>query len=323
MSSWNGVELRARELLRLAHRVSDLANEVDASLSQQMAAGRPHRSRYADAARRPEARWSKEARARATPPPASAAGTTREDEELEAKRQQAASAIGAAARGRRQRAKYNHATATPIDKQLVRARQVFTALDDDGNGVLTGDELTKLANWVFESFHPGDVPLSQEERESEASKLLSRLDDNGDGVLEFDEFADWFRRTVDSITSFRQRQGETGQDQGATTDELLTVLASSVHEKRMRRQQQHQAASTIERAARGRRERKRAAAAEKIEAAARGRRERKEQAKRQQAASAIGAAARGRRQRAKYNHATATPIDKQLVRARQVFTALD
>jgi Ca2+-binding EF-hand superfamily protein/translation elongation factor EF-1beta len=167
------------------------------------------------------------------------------------------------------------------------------------------------------------VPLTEEEREDEAAKLLSRLDENDDGVLEFEEFEAWFRLTVDSITKFRQSQGDSKQTEGSTTDELLTVLASTVHDKRALRLQQHQAASTIERAARQRQERKRAAAAAKIEAAARGRRERKELAKRQQAASKIGAAARGRRQRSKYNHATATPIDKQLVQARRVFDALD
>ena len=62
---------------------------------------------------------------------------------------------GAAVRGRRQRKRYNHATAPPVDKQLQRARQVFATLDADGTGVLSGDELTHLSNWGFESFHPG------------------------------------------------------------------------------------------------------------------------------------------------------------------------
>ena len=227
--AWNGVELRSRELLRLAHRVSDLAREVDANISAQMAAARPHRAWYAEAARRPEPKWTIDAPVKSEPLASAenransntsqqeheravaaarigaAARGRRERREL-AKKQQAASAIGAAVRGRRQRAKYNHATATPVDKQLVRARKVFAALDADSNGVLTGDELTQLANWVFESFHPADVPLSQEEREAEAAKLLSRLDENQDGVLGFEEFEDWFRKTCDSVVRFQQQR---------------------------------------------------------------------------------------------------------------------
>ena len=37
--------------------------------------------------------------------------------------------------------------------------------DQNGDRLLTGDELTKLANWVFESFHPGGRALSERERE--------------------------------------------------------------------------------------------------------------------------------------------------------------
>jgi hypothetical protein len=33
-------------------------------------------------------------------------------------------------------------------------------MDVDGNGVLNGDELTKLSLWVFDSFHPGGEPIS-------------------------------------------------------------------------------------------------------------------------------------------------------------------
>ena len=42
-----------------------------------------------------------------------------------------------------------------LKKQLKRALRKFKAMDEDGNGVLNGDELVKLAEWVFDSFHPG------------------------------------------------------------------------------------------------------------------------------------------------------------------------
>jgi hypothetical protein len=34
-------------------------------------------------------------------------------------------------------------------------------MDADGNGVLNGSELDKLALWVFESFHPDGEPLDE------------------------------------------------------------------------------------------------------------------------------------------------------------------
>ena len=69
-------------------------------------------------------------------------------------------------------------------------------MDVDGNGVLNGDELTKLSLWVFDSFHPGGEPISAAQKQQEADKLLNRIDKNKDGVLEFEEFAQWFTKTT-------------------------------------------------------------------------------------------------------------------------------
>ena len=154
-----------------------------------------------------------------------AAARGRRERKRRKRERQASSTIGAAVRGRRQRKRYNHATATPVDKQLQRARQVFATLDADGNGVLSGDELTHLANWVFESFHPGELPLSAAEREDGAAKLLSRLDDNADGVLDFAEFEEWFRRTCDSISKFRQRQGASDSEAEQSEADIDALLA--------------------------------------------------------------------------------------------------
>lgn len=48
-----------------------------------------------------------------------------------------------------------------LKKQLERARKKFVQMDADGNGVLNGSELDKLALWVFESFHPDGEPLDE------------------------------------------------------------------------------------------------------------------------------------------------------------------
>jgi len=93
-----------------------------------------------------------------------------------------------------------------VKKQLERAKKKFLQMDEDGNGVLNGDELTKLALWVFDSFHPDGEPLSEEQRKKEADKLLNRIDKNTDGVLEFDEFAGWFTKTCNGIANFRKNR---------------------------------------------------------------------------------------------------------------------
>ena len=60
-----------------------------------------------------------------------------------------------------------------IDKQLKRAKKKFKQMDEDGNGVLSGAELRQLALWVFDSFHPGGEPLSEERRQAEVRAGLS------------------------------------------------------------------------------------------------------------------------------------------------------
>ena len=74
---------------------------------------------------------------------------------------------------------------------VMRARKKFDQLDLDGNGTLEEDELLRLANWVWNSFHPNGAPLGNAERQVEKDKLLMRLDTNEDQKMDFEEFADW------------------------------------------------------------------------------------------------------------------------------------
>ena len=74
---------------------------------------------------------------------------------------------------------------------VMRAHKKFDQLDLDGNGTLEEDELLRLANWVWNSFHPNGAPLSNAERQVEKDKLLMRLDTNEDQKMDFEEFADW------------------------------------------------------------------------------------------------------------------------------------
>eukprot|EP01051_Picozoa_sp_SAG22_P012857 SAG22_NODE_1376_length_4554_cov_11.791919_4_plen_196_part_00 len=49
-------------------------------------------------------------------------------------------------------------------------------------GVLDGDELLNLVDWVFESFHPGGEKMSEGQKDLEVASLLKQLDGNGDGA---------------------------------------------------------------------------------------------------------------------------------------------
>ena len=92
------------------------------------------------------------------------------------------------------------------DWSLLRAQMKFDRLDVDGSGYLEGDEVLTLAEWVWSSFHPENVPLSPRNREELAAKLLRRLDTNHDGRMSFVEFSDWFKKTVKSISQYRHTQ---------------------------------------------------------------------------------------------------------------------
>ena len=91
-----------------------------------------------------------------------------------------------------------------INRALMRAQKKFDKLDANGNGVLEGDELLGLAEWVWSSFHPGGVALTADEQQAESAKLLGRLDTNGDGCMSFVEFGAWFKRTCSSIERYRR-----------------------------------------------------------------------------------------------------------------------
>ena len=88
-----------------------------------------------------------------------------------------------------------------LDAEIVisEAQKKFAELDADASGLLEGDEIVALAEWVWSSYHPAGAPLCDEQKIEEGSKLLSQLDSNSDGALSFEEFEDWFQSTCDSL----------------------------------------------------------------------------------------------------------------------------
>ena len=100
-----------------------------------------------------------------------------------------------------------------VNMLLDRAQKKFNELDFSLNGTLEGVELLQLAEWVFDSFHPDGQPMSVEQRQAEADKLLRRLDKNDDAELDFEEFSGWFERTCHSVSKFEaSHQPSAGKD---------------------------------------------------------------------------------------------------------------
>merc|ERR1711865_251670 len=94
-----------------------------------------------------------------------------------------------------------------IDKLMCRARKKFDFFDLDGNGLLDGDELVHLGEWLWSCFHPGEE-ASEQKKEAEGLKTLFRHDENGDGALSFEEFEGWFRKTCAAIEKYRRGLAE-------------------------------------------------------------------------------------------------------------------
>jgi len=115
-----------------------------------------------------------------------------------------------------------------VDKVLSRAEKKFHQLDTNGDGVLAGEELVGLAEWLFNSFHPGGAPLSPEKKEVETQKLLNRLDDNEDGCMSFDEFAAWFQRTCKSIERYRSGLARKKKEEAAAAVAEKTAVPLEV-----------------------------------------------------------------------------------------------
>ena len=110
-----------------------------------------------------------------------------------------------------------------IEAQLVRARKKFDAFDVDENGRLEGEEMTRLANWVWSSFRPDGEVLPAEERRAEAEKIMRRADANGDGCMDFDEFASYFRKTAESIAKFRKQRSARNKAAMATKNDAVAA----------------------------------------------------------------------------------------------------
>jgi len=140
-----------------------------------------------------------------------------------------------------------------MKKMAERAEKKFNELDANGNGVLEGDELVGLAEWVWSAYHPDGKPLPEEEKKAMIEKLLHRIDENEDGELSLDEFKDYYFKTAESISRFRRRGSQlkaTEERKKKGLDPALTVTPEPItYSTSSQKQQAAAVASTTERAA--------------------------------------------------------------------------
>jgi calmodulin len=69
------------------------------------------------------------------------------------------------------------------EDEVIQARNAFVLYDEDGDGVITLDELSALL-----------PALGQEPRPAEVAELMRRTDTNGDGHIDFEEFVTLLNR---------------------------------------------------------------------------------------------------------------------------------
>jgi len=74
----------------------------------------------------------------------------------------------------------------------------WNEIDVDGNGLLEGEEIEELAEWVWCSFRPGKT-IDPDTRKREAIKLMKICDEDGDGAVDKSEFKKYFMRTTMEI----------------------------------------------------------------------------------------------------------------------------
>ena len=73
-----------------------------------------------------------------------------------------------------------------------------------------------LAEWVWQSFHPGGKPISAREKAKMTKKLTKRISQTGQ--MTFDDFQVWFTKTCAEIESFRKLQAKHGKRKSVKTN---------------------------------------------------------------------------------------------------------
>lgn len=114
--------------------------------------------------------------------------------------------------------KRNEAYASGYNHSEAAAK--FKELDVDGNNYLEGVEIVAFAEWIHNSFHPDREPMSEEQKQEEAQKLLARLDErrgDSDGRLSFAEVDFYIGEKIRQVATMRTRLKERAAKSAAAT----------------------------------------------------------------------------------------------------------
>ena len=92
---------------------------------------------------------------------------------------------------------------TAAMNEFEQAMRVFDELDADKSGELEGDEILSLAEWVWKSYRPGQVP-TDEEKVMEKKKIMRHVDTSGDGLIDKEEFLEYYKKTTRALEQLQR-----------------------------------------------------------------------------------------------------------------------
>ena len=94
-----------------------------------------------------------------------------------------------------------HTSGQSLDaEELQAAADMFKKFDVDGSGKLQGEELIKLAEWVFSSLHPDRGTINKAELKKLAADIVKATDEDDDDSMSFEEFVQWFEKKSAEIS---------------------------------------------------------------------------------------------------------------------------
>ncbi len=97
----------------------------------------------------------------------------------------------------------------------LHARKKFDSFDLDGNGYLKGKDMARMADWVWETFHPGHRRDESEHAAHLGRNLYGRLHRGGTSIkgLTFEDFEGWYRHITEQVKIFRRNKSRRKKEQ--------------------------------------------------------------------------------------------------------------
>lgn len=96
--------------------------------------------------------------------------------------------------------------AKAVKKTVDRAKAKFDELDINNDGVLKGEELTALGEWVWQTMNPtsalSDIDAHIASHNT-ATRVLGDADQDGDCCMSFEEFATWFEEYTQALQAIQ------------------------------------------------------------------------------------------------------------------------